>query len=265
MGKRYSTSLGAARVVRELLGVVRAQLQVVGPDAVADVPVEALLAPVLVPLLRLVGRDEELHLHLLELAGAEDEVAGRDLVAEGLTDLGDAERRLLARELERVLVVEEDALGGLGTQVGDGALFLHGADVRLEHQVELARLGELAAAGRALVAAALLLEVIEAEALLALAQALDKRIAETVEVARGLPRLRMLDDRGVQGDHVVALLDHRAPPRVLDVVLEQDAVVPVVVGVPEAAVDLGSREDETSPLAEGDDLVHGHGVLGHSS
>ena len=45
------------------------------------------------------GRHEELHLHLLELARAEDEVAGGDLVAEGLADLGDAERRLLAREL----------------------------------------------------------------------------------------------------------------------------------------------------------------------
>jgi hypothetical protein len=40
--------------------------------------------------------DEELHLHLLELAGAEDEVARRDLVAERLADLRDAERRLLA-------------------------------------------------------------------------------------------------------------------------------------------------------------------------
>ena len=45
---------------------------------------------------RLVGRDEVLHLHLLELAGAEDEVLRGDLVAEGLADLGDAEGRLLA-------------------------------------------------------------------------------------------------------------------------------------------------------------------------
>ena len=53
--------------------------------------------PVLVPLLVGAGLDEELHLHLLELAGAEDEVARRDLVAERLADLADAERRLLAR------------------------------------------------------------------------------------------------------------------------------------------------------------------------
>ena len=65
---------------------------------------------------RLGGRHEELDLHLLELARAEDEVAGRDLVAERLADLRDAERRLLARELQHVLEVDEDALRGLGAQ-----------------------------------------------------------------------------------------------------------------------------------------------------
>jgi hypothetical protein len=37
------------------------------------------------------GAMKILDLHLLELAGAEDEVARGDLVAEGLADLGDAE------------------------------------------------------------------------------------------------------------------------------------------------------------------------------
>jgi hypothetical protein len=55
-----------------------------------------------VPLLVGARLDEELHLHLLELAGAEDEVAGRDLVAERLADLRDAERRLLARVVMHV-------------------------------------------------------------------------------------------------------------------------------------------------------------------
>ena len=58
---------------------------------------QPLLQPVLVPLLVGPGLDEELHLHLLELTGTEDEVARRDLVAERLADLRDAERRLLAR------------------------------------------------------------------------------------------------------------------------------------------------------------------------
>ena len=138
---------GRARVVRELVGAVLAQPQVVGADPELRVPAHPLVHPVLgATSSAVVGRDEELHLHLLELARAEDEVAGRDLVAERLADLGDAERRLLARELEHVLEVDEDALRGLRAQVDLGARLLDRAHVGLEHQVELARLGELAAA-----------------------------------------------------------------------------------------------------------------------
>ena len=46
------------------------------------------------------GLDEVLHLHLLELASAEDEVPDGDLVAEALADLRDAERELLADRLD---------------------------------------------------------------------------------------------------------------------------------------------------------------------
>ena len=143
-----------------------------------------------VPLLRLVRRHEVLHLHLLELARAEDEVAGRDLVAERLADLRDPERRLLARELQDVLEVEEDPLGGLGAQEDARALVRDRAHVRLEHQVEHARLGQLAAAlGAAQLALRLgLAQVVLAPAPLALAEALDERVGEPLEVARGLPR-----------------------------------------------------------------------------
>ena len=89
-------------------------------------------------------RDEELHLHLLELARAEDEVSGRDLVAEGLADLRDPERRALARELEHVLEVDEDPLRGLRAQVRGRAGRLDRPDGRFEHEVEVARLGEVA-------------------------------------------------------------------------------------------------------------------------
>jgi hypothetical protein len=104
---------GALRVVRQLLLRVLELPQLRRVDAEVDVPGEALVDPALVPLPRPRRLDEELHLHLLELAGAEDEVAGRDLVAEALADLADAERRLLARALLHVGVVDEDALGGL--------------------------------------------------------------------------------------------------------------------------------------------------------
>ncbi len=222
--------------------------------------------PVLVPLRGLVRRDEELHLHLLELAHPEEEVARRDLVAERLADLRDPERRLAARELEDVLEVDEDPLRRLGAEVRRRARVLHRPDLRLEHEVELARLGEVAvgafAGALARLAAALrVLEPVGAEAELAGA-AVDERVAEAGDVAGRLPDARVEDHRGVEGDDVVALLHHRAQPERADVVLREDAVVAVVVRRADPAVDLGGREDEAAPPAERHDLVHRHGRRG---
>ena len=66
---------GALGVVAELVQRVLEEAQVLLADAQARVPGHAFLHPVLVPLLVRAGLDEEFHLHLLELAGAEDEVA----------------------------------------------------------------------------------------------------------------------------------------------------------------------------------------------
>src|SRR6516165_11937559 len=120
--------------MRELVWLVGAEPKVVRPDPQRHVPVHALLEPVLEPALRLVRRDEELHLHLLELPGPENEVPGRYLVAEALSDLGDPEWWLLAPELQVVAEVEEDPLRRLGAQVHDRPLVLDGADRRLEQQ-----------------------------------------------------------------------------------------------------------------------------------
>ena len=189
---------------------------------------------------------------------------GGDLVAEGLADLGDPERRLLAGELEDVLEVDEDALGGLGAQVDLGAGLLDGpmwvSNMRLNWRGSRQLAAALGAADLALGvlgAQLLLAHVVLAPALLALAQALHQRVGEALEVAGGLPGPRVHEDRGVERDHVVALLDHRAPPLGLDVVLQQHAVVAVVVGRAEPAVDLGGLEDEAAPLAERDDLLEG--------
>ena len=184
---------------------------------------------------------------------------GRDLVAKRLADLGDAERRLLARELEHVLEVDEDPLRGLGTQVGDRGRVAHRADVGLEHQVELAGVGEiavgaLARALRRLLAALGVLELVGAKAQLA-GLAVDHRVGEAGEVARGLPDPRVLDDRRVDRDDVVAVLEHRPPPLGLDVVLQQHPVVAVVVGRADPAVDLRGGEDEAATLAQRHDLV----------
>jgi hypothetical protein len=66
----------------------------------------------------------------------------------------------------------------------------------------------------------------------------------------------VLDDRRVERHDVVALLEHRSPPLPLDVVLEQDAVVGVVVARAQAAVDLTARQHEPPALAQRDDLLH---------
>jgi putative FmdB family regulatory protein len=103
--------------------------------------------------------------------------------------------------------------------------------------------------------------VVGAEAGLARA-AVDERVGEPGEVAAGLPHARVLEDRAVEGDDVVALGQHRPPPLVLDVRLEQPPVVAVVVRRSEPAVDLGAGEDEAAALAQRHDAVHGD-VGGH--
>src|SRR5579885_3811907 len=89
------------------------------------------------------GADEVFHLHLLELARAEDEVAGRDLVAERLTDLRDAEGNLASHRRLHVQEVDEDALRRFGPKIGERCrvVFIGDcADGRAEHEVEGARL-----------------------------------------------------------------------------------------------------------------------------
>lgn len=268
---------GALGVVGELLRRVLEPAHVLLAHAEAGVPVPALLHPVLLPLLVLARLDEEFHLHLLELAGAEDEVAGRDLVAEALAHLGDAERRLAARGLLDAGEVGEDALGGLGAQVGDGAAVLRGAEVRGEQARELLGLGEgalVAAVGAVEVGEAVLrqlavlglvrlLQVVRAVPLVA-GGALGERVGERGDVTGGLPDLGRQDHGRVDTDDVLARGDHVAPPLALEVFLQFDAQRPVVPGGALAAVDLAARVDEATALAEADDgvdLVGGHGAL----
>ena len=152
-----------------------------------------LVDPVAVPLVRVGRRHEELHLHLLELERAEDEVPGGDLVAERLADLRDPERRLAPRELRDVLEVDEDPLGGLRPEEHTLTGLLDRADAGLEHEVELARLGEVAVRRLAGLLArrfrphCSLRGVVGAEALLA-GTAVDERVGEAARRARRPPR-----------------------------------------------------------------------------
>ena len=87
---------------------------------------------------------EEFEFHLFKFPGAENEVPWGDFVAERFSDLGDAERHSNPRSVAHIFEVEEDALCGFGAKISRRVLVLQCADVGLEHQVELARLGQCA-------------------------------------------------------------------------------------------------------------------------
>ncbi len=86
-------------------------------------------------------------------------------------------------------------------------------------------------------------------------RALDERVLKRPDMAGGDPHLGVHQDPGVEPDHVVAQLDHRPPPRSLDVALQLDPERAVVPHGVDPAVDLGRGEDEATPLAERDDRV----------
>ena len=253
-----------------------AQAQVLVLHAEGQQPVVAVVLPILEPLQIGAGLAEELQLHLLELTRAEGEVAGCDLIAEGLANLADAERNLLSGRALDVLEVDKDALRGLRAQVDLVLGVLGHALIGLEHQVELADVGEVVAAAvraRDLVlvdiglhllvgpagrvdAGRVLNQLVRAVTGLAVL-AVHQRIGKTADVAGGDPGGRVHQDGGIQADIVRALLHKLLAPRVLDVVLELNAKRAIVPGVGQAAVDLGARVHEAAALAQGDDFFHG--------
>src|ERR1035437_9212327 len=232
------------------------------------VPGHAGSPPLLEPLHIGAGLDEELHLHLLEFARAEDEIPRRDFVAECLPDLRDAERHFLPRRLLHVEEIHVRSLGRFGTQVDRGGGVFHRAHVRLEHQVKLTRLRQLALAVLARLLARLpravrVLQLVGAKAALA-EFAVHERIDEPTDVPARLPHARMHKDRGIETLDVVARAHHRVPPALLQVALQLDAERTVVPDGAKAAVDLGGLKNEPTPLGERHEFFHEIGE-GHES
>src|SRR5207249_6185206 len=255
-------------VMGELFLGMLVKAQLLRPDAQTPQPLHPLLTPELEPLEVRARLDEELHLHLLELARAEDEVPGRDLVTERLPDLRDAEGDLLPRRLQHVQVVHVDPLRRLGTQIDDRGRVLHRAHERLEHEVEHARRRQRALAAaygtlrRRLARRALDPRIVGAKPVLAML-AVHEGIGEAGHVSRRLPYLGMHQDRGVEPLDVLTLVHHGAPPALLDVLLELDAQRPVVPHGAEATVDLGRLKHEAAPLGERHQLLHDVVGRGH--
>ena len=244
----------------ELLGGVLVKAQVALTNPQVGVPGPAVVDPVLMPLLVGARFAEELQLHLLELAGSEDEVARGDLVAEGLADLADAEGRLLSSGAHDVGEVDEDALSRLRTQVVQAGFVVDRTEVGLEQAGELTRLGppaalpghrvghvgELDGRGIQTLALGVLLDELVSAVASVRMEGLHERVGECAHMSGGDPRLARQDDGGIQSDDVVAGADHGLPPLTLDVLLELDAERSVVPGGAGTAVDLPAGEDEAA-------------------
>ena len=122
----------------------------------------------------------------------------------------------------------------------------------LEHQIEGAGLGERAPLLR--LRAIAIVKLVLAEAPLA-HRAIDERVTEIGEVSTRFEHLWWPENRCVDQDGVIALLDHRTHPCVLHVAQHQRPERAVVVGGSETTVDLRARIDEATTLAQIDDLV----------
>ena len=87
---------------------------------------------------------EPFQFHLLKLARAEDEIARRDFIAEGLADLGDTEGHAHTAGIQHVLEIREDTAAGFGAQIDFVFLTRRRAREGVEHHVELAGFGQRA-------------------------------------------------------------------------------------------------------------------------
>ena len=212
---------------------------------------------------------EEFHFHLLELAGAEDEVARSDLVTEGLAHVGDAERRLGTRRSHHVLEVHENALCGFRTQVVQRVLVFDRSEVGAQHHVEVARFGPVAtgaairahnvfqAVFRQLVAMLFgigFLKLVGAVALVAV-EAFDQRIVEHGHVTGSHPHGRRKNNGRVNAHHVATGDDHGTPPFALDIVFQRNAERTVIPRGTGSTIDFTGGKNKATTLGEGYDFI----------
>src|SRR5690606_12008431 len=214
-------------------------------------------------------------------------VARRDLVAESLADLGDAEGNFLAAGLQDVAVLHEDRLGRLRAQVDRRRGLVHRTDLRAKHQAELARWRPVMVAAirtadaplltdprhlfdrqpLGLLAGRLLDQRASAEAAAADA-ALHLRVIELRDVPAHLPDARVEQNSAVHPDDVLALVDEASPPEIFDVAAHLDSQRAVVPGIGETSIGLAALEHEPATLRERNDRLHRHPAgfrLGHGA
>ena len=266
---------GCLGVEAQLFLVVVTQTQVLFLQTQIQQEVLAVATPVLEPFQVGVRLAEELQFHLLELTDTEDKVARCDLVAERLTDLSNAEGQLFPGGALDVGKVYEDALCRLRTQIQFRLGILCNALIGLEHQIELADVGEvrLAAvwagdllfpdvvhhllvgpAGR--IGAVKVLDEVVGTVSGLTGLAVHQRIGETAQVTGCHPCLRIHDNGGIQSHVIRGFLDELFPPCTLDVVFQLYAQRTVVPGVSQTAVNFRTRVYKATGLTEVYDLIH---------
>ena len=226
-------------VMSQLIWTVLVPAELVLTDTHLLVVVPPLASPVLEPFHVILWLYKVLHLHLLELAGSEDEVLGNNLVTECFSNLGNTERNLHSAVLDHVLEVYIDTLGCLRAQVYDVVVVIfHRADMGLEHKVEPSGCSKLAAALRAdLVLCVLLWNLVLAETHLALL-AVHQRVCEVLNMARCLPDTWVHHDGSINTYDIVMEPGHLFPPELLDILLKCDSQRAVVPCRGKTSVDL---------------------------
>jgi hypothetical protein len=198
------------------------------------------------PLVFRAGLDEELHLHLFELAIAENKIPHDDFVAKRFPDLRDTERDLFSHRLLDIIEIDKDALCCLRTKIRNRRVVLDRTDARFEQHIELARLGHRAALPA--VRAGIAFELIRAKTMMAIL-ALDQRIGKRVHVTAGLPDAWIHDYRCIYADNIVAVLHHSFPPGALDIVFQFDTERSIIPKTADSAIDLRRLKNESAPLA----------------
>src|SRR5262249_19098909 len=127
---------GCFRVMSQFFRRLYKLFEVLRSNPILVIPVDSLGDPLLMPLLIGAWHHEEFNLHLLELAHAENEILGCDLVSVCLTNLSNSERQLAISRIENVFEIDEDALRCFGPQISNVVLTLDRPDGCLEHQIE---------------------------------------------------------------------------------------------------------------------------------
>ena len=230
-------------------------------------PVVAGIDPFLMRALVFAGPDEVFHLHLFEFARAENEVAGRNFIAKRFANLRDAKGQLAAARRQDVCKVDEDTLRCFRAEISQSVriAFSRRSECCFQHRIESARSRPVSRTTGSTLdvqchvhrAPAVSLRhpdkvMISPEATLTFA-AVYKPVIKRVFMSAVLPHQAIQNDRRVESFNVVALVDHPAPPSLLDVIAKLDAERTVVPGAAEAAVDFRRGKDKPAPLGEGND------------